>query len=225
VLKAFQLTKPIDEVHLEGCDFFAVYPRSEDAPNPSLSDIFAYHERIRSYVEHEDELVNSRLTWSFTIHGFLFAVYGFLLGKAADQFLTLVKPGPHHPLAEHIIVAVFFLQALVATFGVLVGVKSRNAIVAAHNAIQHLKAIARGSLPARSVDPERVAKIAPVTPLLLPQVVGGGDMKDLTLGARDYYLFLPLLAMWAWVVLCVVSFAIGCATLFFRAVFFKVIGI
>ena len=30
-----------------------------------------YYEIIRAYIVHEDDLVNSRLTWSLTIHGFL----------------------------------------------------------------------------------------------------------------------------------------------------------
>jgi hypothetical protein len=50
----------------------------------------------------------------------------------------LATTGTHPLLGEHIIAALFALQALVAILGVVIGFSSWRAIIASHNAIQHL---------------------------------------------------------------------------------------
>lgn len=137
------MTKPIvAPVDLTDCLYYTV-----QAPVESASDIFAYYDRLREYVQHEDELINSRLTWSLTIHGFLFAIYGLLLAKGADLFVELAKQTDPHSrlLLEHVISGLLGFQIPVAVFGFIVGQRSKGAIIAAHNAIQHLLAIANGS--------------------------------------------------------------------------------
>jgi hypothetical protein len=39
---------------------------------------------FRDYLKHEDDLINGRLNWNFTIQGFLFASYCFCLQKVAE---------------------------------------------------------------------------------------------------------------------------------------------
>jgi hypothetical protein len=39
---------------------------------------------FREYVEHEDALINNRLTWLITIHGFLYAAYALSVGKYVE---------------------------------------------------------------------------------------------------------------------------------------------
>jgi hypothetical protein len=46
---------------------------------------------FRDYVKHEDDLINNRLNWNFTIQGFLFAAYAFSLQKIADVDLGLIR--------------------------------------------------------------------------------------------------------------------------------------
>src|SRR5271169_5831898 len=102
------MTKVVSETpSLRCCDFHVV-----PSDNPAVSEILTYYERMRSYVEHEDGLINSRLTWSLTIHGFLFASYGILLAKVADMFIALHKlTAPASPkLLEHGISGLFFFQ-------------------------------------------------------------------------------------------------------------------
>jgi hypothetical protein len=131
------MAKPIKTTPgIDDCDFFVV-----SAPSTSVSDTFAYYDRLRSYLVHEDDLLNSRLTWSLTVHGFLFAVFGILTGKIADQFTELHKTLNSPVLPENVISGLFFLQIPIAVFGAIVASKSRNAIIAAHNAIQHIYAI------------------------------------------------------------------------------------
>jgi len=50
----------------------------------SLSDKLAIYETFRKYIAHEDDLTNNRITWMLTIHGFLYASYGFTLQKKLE---------------------------------------------------------------------------------------------------------------------------------------------
>jgi hypothetical protein len=43
----------------------------------------------RQYLNHEHNLINHRLSWNFTIQGFLFTSYAFVLNKAADVRIAL----------------------------------------------------------------------------------------------------------------------------------------
>jgi hypothetical protein len=161
-------------------------------PDPTAFDPLKLYDIFRRYLEHEDNLINSRLTWSLTIHGFLFASYGILLGKIADEFSGLPKPGAHALLGEHIIAALFALQALVAILGVLVGFSSRRAIIASHNAIQNLVTIAHSQ--GRPLEIAARGATVPLGSILLPRIVGGGAKilppgerkQDHTVGARSY---------------------------------------
>jgi hypothetical protein len=69
----------------------------EDAPGYSPPDRcfqmhLALYGAFRDYVKHEDDLINHRLNWNFTIQGFLFAAYGFCMQKVADVRTALL---PH----------------------------------------------------------------------------------------------------------------------------------
>jgi len=133
--------KPVDfPVPLGECKFSVI-----DEKPATFSDVLGYYERLRNYVQHEDNLLNSRLTWSLTVHGFLFAIFGVLTGKIADLFIGLQKTRIASAPAEIVISGLFFLQVPVAIFGVVVAYMSRNAIVAAHNALQHLYTISQFS--------------------------------------------------------------------------------
>src|SRR5690242_7379942 len=48
---------------------------------------------FRDYAKHEDDLINGRLNWNFTIQGFLFTTYGLSLQKIAEVRSQLIKPG------------------------------------------------------------------------------------------------------------------------------------
>src|SRR3954452_6090771 len=42
------------------------------------------YDLFRRYIEHENHLVNQRLTWLLTIHGFLYATCGLVLQKKVE---------------------------------------------------------------------------------------------------------------------------------------------
>lgn len=137
--KFARLDIPLDDVApLADCEF------SDLVEDPTkASAVFEYFGLMRSYVEHEDGLISSRLTWSLTVHGFLFATYGILLGKIGDEFGQIGNAST--PFLEHLVCALFFLQVPISGFGLVVGHQSHNAICAAHNALMHLRAISKAS--------------------------------------------------------------------------------
>jgi len=130
------------------CDF--AFYSLEDQVVPS-SDLLKYYELMRGYVAHEDNLINSRLTWSLTIHGFLFATLGILIGKLVDIVVDIQKsPGPEQPeKLEQVAVFLIFLQLIPAIVGFIVAYFSFVAIRGGHYAHQHLNEIAHVSGPLR----------------------------------------------------------------------------
>ena len=59
-------------------------------PQSSHEITKAEHFKIfRDYMQHEDNLINQRVSWNSTIQGFLFATYGLSQQKLPDP-----KPGP-----------------------------------------------------------------------------------------------------------------------------------
>ena len=206
------------------CDFAAL-PTTQ-AP----SDLLNLYDKFRDYLEHEDNLINSRLTWSLTVHGFLFASYGILLGKITDSFTELQKPGTHALLEEHIISALFLFQVPVAALGVFIGYSAWRAIIAGHNAIQHLVTIAHSAGQPLHILEGR--KTVPLDSILLPRIIGGGAKilhgrrnEDRTGGARSYYLRLPALIMWLWMFLASVSLVCGLVSWLYRVGFFCRMGL
>lgn len=53
------------------------------ARNP---DFDYFYEQTRAQIEHEDLLINHRLTWLFTLNGFLFTAFAFSLSAEATAW-------------------------------------------------------------------------------------------------------------------------------------------
>jgi hypothetical protein len=56
------------------------------------------YEAFRNYARHEDNLINNRVMWLLSIHGFLYATYGLTLQKKLEiiEKISLItsKAGP-----------------------------------------------------------------------------------------------------------------------------------
>jgi hypothetical protein len=159
----FRKRPTFDELYAKDCAVVI-------APVKNL-DILGLYRIFRDYLQHEDNLINSRLTWSLTVHGFLFACYGILLGKLADDFAAL-QASAHSQLQEHIIVALFCFQLPIALLGVFVGFSSWRAIKASHYAIRHLVAIAHHEGQPLKID--TCVATVPDKAMLLPRIIAGG---------------------------------------------------
>jgi hypothetical protein len=187
-------------ISLDDCQYLRVSP-SEPL---SATDLLSYFGQIRTYVQHEDSLINSRLVWSFTVHGFLFAVYGVLWNHVIELFVrlntTLAKYSENvalhssDPAISRVIFLVLVAQIPIAILGALVGYQSHNAIEAAHCAIEHLNAIAEASLKMNSNGSDG---------MLLPRITNGGATVVRTDSSRLY----PVGAIFVWIGLALISIA------------------
>jgi len=124
---------------LDDCHFSVI----RESPS-SFSNVLAYYNTIRTYLQHEDELINSRLTWSLTVHGLLLTGFGLMFSKSTELFAEFTRtPTPSNPNMHGFEIGFLCLvQALVAGLGIIVGFSSRGAIRAAHLAIQHVARVA-----------------------------------------------------------------------------------
>jgi hypothetical protein len=123
---------------LGDCDFAALHSE----PN-TFSDVVSYYNLMRDYVKHEDGLINSRLTWSLTVHGFLLTSFG-LFSKSSDLYAEFTRASTvANPLVHGFEIAFLcFAQVLVTVLGWFVARSSLGAIRAAHMAIQYLNCVA-----------------------------------------------------------------------------------
>jgi hypothetical protein len=99
----------------------------------------------RGYIQHEDTLINHRITWMLTIHGFLYATYGFTLQKLLEinekvSAVMSSKVGNelncylhHSPLWSSISQILAFLGCI-CLVGLVISVTALNSIAAAYNA-------------------------------------------------------------------------------------------
>lgn len=138
------------------------------------------------------------------MHGFLFAAYGLILGKAIDFGAELSKNSIPASSKTTAFTVLFLLLILVALTGAAVGLFSRNAIVAGFNAIQHIIRVVHSIGPLRIVPAnERAQSLAPqgAARWLLPNMTSGGAPTERVEGAYYYYCWLPMLLFWVWLIL------------------------
>lgn len=57
----------------------------------NISDKLSVYETFRKYIQHEDSLINNRLNWMLTIHGFLYASYALVLTKQLETLTLLTN--------------------------------------------------------------------------------------------------------------------------------------
>ena len=183
------------EVQLSECAF------SIHSLKDSPADLLTYYGILRDYLQHEDGLINSRLTWSLTIHGFLFTTFGFL----ANKTMEILGGGATLKVAD---LAFPVLQMIVAGVGAAVAFYSHGAIVAAPVALQHLVTIAHSCGALRIQDASTISQTAapPENQIIfLPRIRSGGAADEKTEGASRYYTSLPIIIMAVWILLWLFS--------------------
>lgn len=116
---------------------------------------------FRDYVEHEDGLINNRLTWNTTIQAFLFTVYGFSVQKLADIH---AKPGTQDITEK----ALFWLTFVLPVFGGGISYLTYKGVMAAQRAIENLE---------QQWDEIVKCEYPTENPGLLPKLIGGGSTK------------------------------------------------
>lgn len=110
------------------------------ADSPNLSDYLAFYSAFRDYAKHEDTLINYRLGWILTIHGFLYATYGFTLQKELEVLghngVDLQAPALCYSLTQ----ADFFLFCI-AIVGMSISILGWLSISAAKRALASIDQI------------------------------------------------------------------------------------
>lgn len=143
--------------------------------------IIALYGAYRQYLNHEHNLINHRLSWNFTIQGFLFTSYAFVLNKAADVRVALAQntivradllKAPLHDLQV--------LLLVIGVVGVAVSFFIHHSVTGAVRAMNKLtERWSNEKFPGGSVLLADAATAAG-----LPHISGGGDPEALALGFR-----------------------------------------
>ena len=142
---------------------------------------------FREYVEHEDTLIDNRLSWSINIQGFLFLTYGYSVHKLAELHKESMdaKLGP-----------LYILIVVLPIMGAVIGAFSVAGVRAAANAIGRLKIRWDGIV---AEHPEK---------LFLQELTGGGDEKAHGMGLRAPRWF-PWIFVIAWALLLLLNIILG----------------
>ena len=112
---------------------------SYDPPNRWFETHLSLYGVFRDYVKHEDDLINSRLNWNFTIQGFLFAAYGFCMQKVADVRTHIAEPTFPQAAAMGSIRELRELMVVIALVGFFISVFVWIGVKAAQIALKELE--------------------------------------------------------------------------------------
>lgn len=149
-----------------------------DTENGQDGVIFAVYAKFRDYIEHEDSLVNDRISRTLLVHGFLLAS-GVLLIQARveaaakcmsrDQGCWSEASNVHLLLPEQLSIVLLFVDILlpiIAMIGVVTTRAALSGVVAAEASVTSLR-----------MHWEKFASVhrATVDRLHLPSVTGGGN--------------------------------------------------
>ena len=170
---------------------------------------------FRSYVQHEDDLINNRLNWNFTIQGFLFAAYTFSLQKISEirgnLLLHLQTPSIQTTIFNSQVLGLRELRiamVMIALVGLWVSFWVYMSVSAARIAIEEL--VGRWHQEYLDYKPNPEGGKQNTHGSYLPGLVGGGDLNAHGLGLcpscvahrlhRSVVIVDPLLANGPWVV-------------------------
>jgi len=159
---------------------------------------------FRDYVKHEDNLINNRLSWNFTIQGFLFTAYAFAFQKTAELWNVLShrndKPALDLSRIVHSLADLHAVLLVLASVGMLVSVVIFFSVRAADVAIKALDEKWRE----RNLQHEAVpggSGSSGNDPFGLPGLTGGGTPLDTHKRGFKAAQFLPWITVLAWLAL------------------------
>lgn len=134
---------------------------------------------FRDYVKHEDELINRRMSWNLTLHGFLFAAYGLSL--------QMVNQGAQPGVA----IAALSLLYLLPIIGIVVAFLGWRSIKAAQKAIKNLRL-------------QWECRISPQPDVFFPGLAGAGSEEAERLGMYSQNR-IPVVIFFGWLAIVGIS--------------------
>jgi hypothetical protein len=157
----------------------------QGVPTLSADDLMKYYDRMRGKVEHEDNLVNHRMMWMITLHGFLYASYGLAISPAIEKFFRN-DSDLSIDLSWDQLQYLSDLKSIIALVGIISGIAAFIGIVAAFRAIRRddyfLSVVRRDC----------------IEPVHVPTLIGHGASNVLGMLCG---LLIPFLSIGAWVLL------------------------
>jgi len=159
----------------------------------TLAELYAAY---RQYLNHEHNLINQRLSWNFTIQGFLFTSYAFVLNKTADVRIELSKATTGS--VDTLLASLHELQVLlfvVAVAGVCVSLAIHFSAWGARRAMNELR---RRWSTLKCTQEQTLEDFSLASGY--PHIMGGGDPSATKLGFRAPAMLSLAFAV-AWLVL------------------------
>jgi hypothetical protein len=184
------------------------------------------YETFRNYARHEDNLINNRVMWLLSIHGFLYATYGLTLQKKLEiiEKISLItsKAGPppyltvddiHTYMSEnHLDLTLTYTSLflfLISAVGFSISLYAFRSIRAAKKSVINLQAIFRLNFTIKQSqkdkdDPgkniEGVANIGEAEDgkeVYVPDIAGGGR-KFLSRSGHSASVTIPIILASSW---------------------------
>jgi hypothetical protein len=188
--------------------------RTESLVERSPEERRQLYSAYRSYIEHEDGLINNRMSWNFAIQGFLFAAFSFSAQKIAEVQEKLfadvtLKTADVDRLTSLSGVGELRILLLVLAFvGLLVSFFVYLGVWAARVAIENLEGDYNWLRDHSTYGPGSDAENKDDTYRSLPGIIGGGSPLAHGWGFQAP-IFLPLIFIIAWATLIVYVLANG----------------
>jgi hypothetical protein len=195
-----------------------------DVPPPNLNPLLDLdvYDTFRKYIQHEDNLINNRITWMLTIHGFLYAAYAFTVQKKLEiaqkinddllnKILTPDSAGRLN-LSSYLnnsILQTEWVIFLIAVIGLVISWLASRSISAAGRASANVQKVFEGQFRVQEAHGV-VETVSTAKGLILPFVARGGDRRIITSGflaARG----IPLFLMAGWGLSIVLELILFCS--------------
>jgi hypothetical protein len=183
----------------------------DETIDPALAVHLNQYEIFRSYVEHEDNLINHRITWSVTIQGFLFAGYAVVIGAytSVEQAFYFRSPGVAPGLSMDRLsgpnLLAFAAIVVFPVVGALIAFLTIFSALAARAAINQLTQDHQERvLKTKTKDHAELTNILRRQEPFLPRLIGGGaefsDRKGFRLAIG-----IPLAFTASWILVALVT--------------------
>jgi hypothetical protein len=153
-------------------------------------------------------LINVRLTWILTVHGFLYATYGLTLQKELEFSAKLESPMTDaSKFGCHLFTQTDIFLLTIALVGIAISLLGWRSIMAAQHASHAVNSVfERSNLQYHKVEAIKDIKYKEIlvtrmveTDIALPHIRGGGVLGN-TKGGHRASRWIPLMLLFSWLI-------------------------
>ncbi len=188
----------------------------------SLEELGAFYDRLRSYTQHQDDLINQRLTWYLTLQGFMFTAFVLSLQKQIDVISGTGRDLSMNRTGSSLILLGF--GVILALTSVAISLTVRRSITAAVEALSCLRHTWESLIHdyggiEHSYTPEGRKYIKPLLGRL-PFLHGGGNDSNIARGPHSA-LAITRYILIAWILIAIGYVAVWTSVMGFNIEVFK----